>query len=120
MDGFFLRPIDLAALNLLIVSGLVSWRLWAMRLRRDAGRWLLIFFGAVLALTVLWMLAATRLDAWRYIALHSWGLIWTAAAVCLVQYAYRLGDIDSQQKEARTVLVISLASLALAGLWAGF
>lgn len=120
MDGFFLRPIDLAALNLLIVSSLVGWRLWAMRLLRETGRWLLTFFGATLTLSLLWILAATRLDIWHFIALHSWGLIWTAGSVCLIQYAYRLGEIDPQFKEARAALVVSLAGLALAALWAGY
>ncbi len=120
MNGLFLRPIDLAALNLLIVSGLVGWRLYVMRSRRNAGRWLLIFFGAVLTLTLLWMLWATRLDNWRFLALHTWGLIWTAAGVSLIQYAYRLGEIDPDRKVAHTVLVISLSGLAFAVVWAGF
>jgi hypothetical protein len=101
----------LGALNLLIVSDLVSWRLWAMRLRRDAGRWLLAFFGAVLALALLWMLAGTRLDDWRYVALHAWGLIWKTAAVCLIQYSYRLGEVDPEHSEAHMALVIGLAGL---------
>lgn len=120
MDGFFLRPIDLAALNLLIVSGLVGWRLLAMRPNRKAGRWLLLFFGATLSLTVLWMLAGTRLDGWRFVALHAWGLIWTGGAVSLIQYAYRLGGIDPERKEAHLALVIGLSGLALATCWAGF
>ncbi|MEX1247132.1 MAG: LuxR C-terminal-related transcriptional regulator [Anaerolineales bacterium] len=116
--GFFLRPVDLGALTLLFVAILIGCRLIQLRPLSPAGRFLAAFYACIVGLVLFWLLTATRLDIWSAYAIQFWGVIWAAAMVSLIQYAYNLGDVDPKGSEARKALRISLIGLAVCAGWA--
>lgn len=118
MSGFFLRPIDLSALSLLFIAILILWRLLQLRPSSAASRWLATFFGVIILLGLLWLLVGTRLDGWVPYILHFWGAIWSLGIASLIQYTYRIGDLDPKGREARRALLVSLVGMAVVIGWA--
>jgi hypothetical protein len=105
MPGFFFRPVDLSSLALFFVAVLVGWRLGTLRPRTSASRWLILFFAGAALFALFSILSSARLDAWRFLAVHLQIVASALAVAGLMQYAYQVGDVDTDEVEARAVLV---------------
>lgn len=117
MPGFFFRPIDLSSLALFFVAGLVAWRLWTLRPRTSAGSWLRLFFTSAGLFALTSVVASARLDTWQFYAVHLQIVFSALGTAGLLQYAYRVGEIDPDEVEARRVGWISLAAFACIAAW---